>query len=109
MNEKACDCGSHNNGDYCYPSCTVVDGTIAAGGGGVEHPTITIASSTYELDDAIAHEAGHNWFYGILASNERSPVDGRGMNSFFEQRHLGERYPNRKSTGRARYPLSLAF
>ena len=97
-------------GDYRYPSCTAVDGTIAAGGG-MEYPMITIignASSTYELDDVIAHEVGHNWFYGMLASNERDhPWMDEGMNSFFEQRYLGERYPNRKSTDVQGIPLGI--
>ncbi|MEO5584244.1 MAG: M1 family metallopeptidase, partial [Flavobacteriales bacterium] len=89
-------------GDYRYPSCTSVDGTIAAGGG-MEYPMITIignASSKYELDDVIAHEVGHNWFYGMLASNERDhPWMDEGMNSFYEQRYLDERYPNVRSSG----------
>ena len=40
-------------------------------GGGMEYPTITVISpETNEkmLDFTIAHEIGHNWFYGILGS-----------------------------------------
>ncbi len=43
-------------------------------GGGMEYPTITVISPIDNeklLDYTIAHEIGHNWFYGILASNER--------------------------------------
>lgn len=60
-------------GEYPYGVCTAVDGTIAAGGG-MEYPTITVIGSTGNsmvLNQSIAHEVGHNWFYGILASNER--------------------------------------
>ncbi len=83
-------------GDYEYGSCTAVDGTLAAGGG-MEYPTITIIGdmgSPRELDEVIAHEVGHNWFYGMLASNERQhPWMDEGMNSFFEKRYMAERYP----------------
>ncbi|MEI9808582.1 MAG: hypothetical protein WDO16_12325 [Bacteroidota bacterium] len=44
-------------------------------GGGMEYPTITVLSpgkSSGGIDNTIAHEAGHNWFYGILASDERT-------------------------------------
>ena len=60
-------------GDYPYDACTALDGTISAGGG-MEYPMITIIgnmSSAESLDNVIAHEVGHNWFYGILGSNER--------------------------------------
>ena len=40
----------------------------------MEYPTITLISHPGNealLDHLINHETGHNWFYGILASNER--------------------------------------
>lgn len=84
-------------GDYPYAACTAVDGTISAGGG-MEYPMITIIGnmgSAESLDNVIAHEVGHNWFYGILASNERDhPWMDEGMNSFVEKRYMRERYPN---------------
>jgi hypothetical protein len=49
------------------------------------------------LDNVIAHEVGHNWFYGILGSNERDhPWMDEGMNSAVELRYMRERYPNGK-------------
>lgn len=84
-------------GEYPYEACTAVDGTISAGGG-MEYPMITIIGnmgSTESLDNVIAHEVGHNWFYGILASNERDhPWMDEGMNSFVELRYMRLRYPN---------------
>lgn len=85
------------NGDYPYPVCTAVDGTIAAGGG-MEYPTITIigkVGSAFLLEDVIVHEVGHNWFYGILGSNERAYgwMD-EGINSFNEQRYFYTKYGN---------------
>lgn len=86
-------------GDYPYDACTAVDGTISAGGG-MEYPMITIIGnmgSVESLDNVIAHEVGHNWFYGILASNERDhPWMDEGMNSFVEKRYMRLRYPGSK-------------
>ena len=83
-------------GDYPYDACTAVDGTISAGGG-MEYPMITIIGDmgdAQSLDNVIAHEVGHNWFYGILGSNERDHAwMDEGMNSFVELRYMRERYP----------------
>lgn len=84
-------------GDYPYDVCTAVDGALTAGGG-MEYPTITViagAGSASSLDLVIAHEVGHNWFYGILASNERDhPFMDEGFNSYYEARHMKKRYPH---------------
>ncbi|MEO8589034.1 MAG: M1 family metallopeptidase [Flavobacteriales bacterium] len=83
-------------GDYPYSACTAVDGTIAAGGG-MEYPMITVIGDTDDaigLDEVITHEVGHNWFYGILGSNERDHAwMDEGVNSFNEMRYMRERYP----------------
>lgn len=85
------------NGDYPYNQVTAVDGTISAGGG-MEYPNVTVignASSKEELEVVIVHEVGHNWFYGILGSNER--VHGwmdEGMNTLNEVRYIQTKYPN---------------
>jgi hypothetical protein len=83
-------------GDYPYDACTAIDGTISAGGG-MEYPMITIIGNMGDersLDNVIAHEVGHNWFYGILGSNERDhPWMDEGMNSFVELMYMRHRYP----------------
>jgi hypothetical protein len=87
------------NGDYPYNHVTAVDGTIMAGGG-MEYPNITVigdVSSAFELDLVITHEVGHNWFYGILGSNERDhPFLDEGINSLFETRYVRAKYPDKK-------------
>ncbi|MBK8226450.1 MAG: M1 family metallopeptidase [Flavobacteriales bacterium] len=87
---------SEHVGDYPYDACTAIDGTISAGGG-MEYPTITVIGNMPDkqgLDNVIAHEVGHNWFYGILGSNERDHAwMDEGMNSFLELRYMRERYP----------------
>ncbi|HQW42464.1 MAG TPA: M1 family metallopeptidase, partial [Flavobacteriales bacterium] len=84
-------------GEYPYDACTAVDGTISAGGG-MEYPMITIINSTSDaqsLDNVITHEVGHNWFYGILGSNERDHAwMDEGMNSFVELLYMRKYYPN---------------
>jgi hypothetical protein len=60
-------------GDYKYNSVTAVEGALKAGGG-MEYPMITViggVSSESELETVIVHEVGHNWFQGMLGSNER--------------------------------------
>jgi hypothetical protein len=88
---------SKMNGDYPYNHVTAVDGTISAGGG-MEYPNITIigeSSNALTLETTIMHEVGHNWFYGILGSNERDyPFMDEGLNSFYEMRYIREKYPN---------------
>ena len=85
------------NGDYPYKQVTAVDGTISAGGG-MEYPNITVignAASAEELEIVIVHEVGHNWFYGILGSNER--VHGwmdEGLNTMNEIRYVQTKYPD---------------
>jgi hypothetical protein len=84
-------------GDYPYPVCKALDGALSAGGG-MEYPTITIISPTRDtmlLDEVIAHEVGHNWFYGILGSNERDHAwMDEGTNSYYEKRYMRTKYPN---------------
>lgn len=84
-------------GEYPYQHATAVCGTLLAGGG-MEYPTITIISPTHnhkQLETVIVHELGHNWFYGILGTNERQhPWLDEGLNSYYEQRYLAEKYPN---------------
>lgn len=82
---------SQEVGDYPYETVAVVEGP-ASFGGGMEYPTITVISpvnNEEELESVIVHEVGHNWFYGILASNERAhPWLDEGVNSFYEQKYL---------------------
>ncbi len=85
------------NGDYPYNQITAVDGTISAGGG-MEYPNVTVIGNTpnaMQLEIVILHEVGHNWFYGILGSNERMHgwMD-EGLNTLNEIRYVQTKYPN---------------
>ncbi len=78
-------------GDYPYNQAAVAEGTISAGGG-MEYPNIAVigkAGSASALELIIIHEAGHNWFYGILGSNERKhPWMDEGINSYYEDKYM---------------------
>ncbi|MEM9846576.1 MAG: M1 family metallopeptidase [Bacteroidota bacterium] len=86
---------SEKVGEYPYPHATAVQSALSAGGG-MEYPMITViglSGTAKALDDVITHEVGHNWFYGILASNERTyPWMDEGMNSYYEFRYMQKYY-----------------
>lgn len=77
-------------GAYPYPQATVVQ-SPGGTGGGMEYPmltTIDTESTEQAVDHVIAHEVGHNWFYGILASNERiNAWMDEGINSFYDHKY----------------------
>jgi hypothetical protein len=71
-------------GEYPYNHATVVITPLKAGGG-MEYPTITNCGSIDKT--TIVHEVGHNWFYGILGSNERNyPWMDESINTYYENR-----------------------
>ncbi len=87
------------NGDYPYNYCTAIDGALSSGDG-MEYPMITVIGNVDKaktLDLVIAHEVGHNWFYGILGSNEREfGWMDEGINSFYENRYMRMMYSDGK-------------
>lgn len=90
-------------GTYRYPKASVVDGAMSAGGG-MEYPMITIISTPGQewsniLEMVVMHETGHDWFMGMLGSNERaSTFLDEGMNSFFEFEYMNHFYGPRNLT-----------
>lgn len=80
-------------GRYPYPTLTVVHPPGEAGeAGGMEYPSLITTGGDPRTPDfarsieaVTIHEFGHQYFYGILASNEhRSPFLDEGLNSFAE-------------------------
>jgi hypothetical protein len=80
---------SEQVGQYPYKTVKAVDGGLKAGGG-MEYPTITVIAthpSSDKISTVLAHEVAHNWFYGILANNERKHAWlDEGINSFYERK-----------------------
>ncbi len=95
MTKDAIHFRSHFIGEYPYNVVSVVE-TKTGFDGGMEYPTITNigpVGNAKTLDLIIEHEVGHNWFYGILASNERDhPWMDEGMNSYYDNRYEEWKY-----------------
>ncbi|MBK8144965.1 MAG: M1 family metallopeptidase [Bacteroidetes bacterium] len=74
-------------GEYPYQQASIVAGHLLAGGG-MEYPNVTVIGNVESksiLQTVIVHEVGHNWFYGLLGSNERAhPWMDEGINTFYE-------------------------
>lgn len=84
-------------GTYAYPVVQAVEGPKNNSSGGMEYPMITLITSPdakpESLDGVIAHEVGHNWFMGMLGSNERKHTwMDEGLNTYFQFRYEAEKY-----------------
>lgn len=81
-------------GPYPYNTVEAVEGALSAGGG-MEYPTVTVIAASNDsnfVKVAVVHEVGHNWFYGMLGSNERDyPWMDEGINSFYEHKFTIEK------------------
>lgn len=93
--KRAVEFYSQHVGDYPWPQATAVHSALSAGGG-MEYPMVTVignSGSDKSLDEVITHEVGHNWFYGLLATNERDhPWMDEGMNTYYEGRYMRTYY-----------------
>jgi hypothetical protein len=102
---------SNEIGNYPYNQITVCSGTLTAGGG-MEYPQVTVIgqpNSLVELETTIVHEIGHNWFQGIIASNERDePWLDEGINSYYEMEYFLQNYPKQNVTDFNAIGLPLA-
>ena len=85
-------------GEYPYTTLTLVDGF--GGANGMEYPTLITCGTAYMMPDWLrapelvtVHEFGHQYFYGLLASNEfeEAWLD-EGMNSYLEARIMDDAY-----------------
>jgi hypothetical protein len=86
-------------GDYPYNTFTAIQSALNSGSG-MEYPGLTViglAKDPYLLDEVLAHEICHNWFYSALGSNERRfPFMDESIASAYESRYMDERYPGKK-------------
>ena len=87
------------NGDYPYKSFTAIQSALTSGAG-MEYPGLTViglAKDPYLLDEVIAHENCHSWYYSAIGSNERRfPFMDESIVSAYESRYMDERYPGKK-------------
>jgi hypothetical protein len=87
-------------GIYPYRNFTIADAKIGLGGGGMEYPTfITVSLSNFPPDKVrlnamvIYHEIAHQWWYGMVASNEfeEAWLD-EGFATYSENRIMEKRF-----------------
>jgi len=93
---------SRRFGRYPYPMLTVVHPPEhAAPSGGMEYPTlITTGGPWYApllgvraLETVTVHELAHQWFYGLVASNEAAyPFLDEGLTSYAESLAMSQLY-----------------
>jgi hypothetical protein len=80
-------------GPYPYPEFSFIQG----GDGGMEYPMATLMMGRGDLRGMVGlavHEAMHNWFYGMIASNEsRYPWMDEGFTTFVENIIMQELFP----------------
>jgi len=93
-------------GKYPYPNLTIVDPPIyAMGSGGMEYPTFITAGCLWGAPNGIKltemvviHEFGHNYFMGLLATNEFEEAwMDEGFNSYYETRIMDHYYGRKTS------------
>ena len=83
-------------GAYPYGHITIVDPAFQSGAGGMEYPTLFTGGTRWfapehsdDPEDVVIHEAGHQFFYGIVGSNEFEDAwMDEGLNTFGEARAL---------------------
>jgi len=97
-------------GEYPYEQVSVVEGKQGFSGG-MEYPTITILDgieNEQSLKGLIVHEVGHNWFYSILANNERDhPWMDEGLNTYYDNRYTETENKNKPSENKSKWPTEI--
>ncbi len=96
-------------GPYRYPQITSAEAWMGAAA--MEYPMLTMNDPELAdwkldfLDATIGHETGHNWFYGMIANDERRyPWIDEGFTQDLETRYVRERFPRGTWPHRERFP-----
>ncbi len=87
-------------GPYPYDFVTVIDPAYGSGAGGMEYPTLFTAGTRLwnpfgggRPEGVTIHEAGHQFWYGVVANNEFDAAWlDEGLNSFSDARVYDEAY-----------------
>ena len=83
-------------GPYPYGYITIVDPAFQSGSGGMEYPTLFTAGTRWlaparipQPERVTIHEAGHQFWYGIVGTNEfENAWMDEGLNTFSEARTM---------------------
>ncbi|TET74732.1 MAG: M1 family peptidase [Candidatus Aminicenantes bacterium] len=97
---------SQNYGAYPYPTITLVDpAPKASGAGGMEYPTLFTSMTFWAMPKGLhlpemvtIHEFGHNYWYGMIGSNEfeEAWLD-EGFNTYSEIKAMEKYYGEDRS------------
>jgi hypothetical protein len=95
-------------GPYPYPNVTVVDPAWQSGSAGMEYPMLFTAGTRWlnpargvSPESVTLHEMGHQWVYGIVATNEFEDAwMDEGINQYAQARAQMEAFPDRTYTTR---------
>jgi len=87
-------------GIYPYPTLTIVDPRYGGGGaGGMEYPTFITAGMYWMLPEGIkypeevtVHELGHNYWYGLVGSNEFEEAWLDEGFTTYSEKHVMDKY-----------------
>jgi hypothetical protein len=102
-------------GSYPYRDLTVVHPPRkASNAGGMEYPTLITTGGDWHdgywsrsVENVTVHEFGHQWFYGLLASNEhRWPFLDEGLNSYAQSVAMREFFGTATASDRLEVALS---
>ena len=93
---------------YPYGHITIVDPAWHSETDGMEYPTLFTAGTSWlspaedtYLEDTIIHEAGHQWWYGVVGTNEFEDAwMDEGINQYANARAMAEEFPNGREVRR---------
>jgi hypothetical protein len=95
-------------GAYPYGHMTIVDPVWRSEAGGMEYPTLITAGTSWLmpredtfLEDGTIHETGHQWWYGVVATNEFEDAwMDEGINQYANARAMAEEFPDGRQVPR---------
>jgi len=95
-------------GPYPYGHLTIVDPPWDDDSAGMEYPTLFTAGTSWlaltsdpYLVDGVVHETGHQWWYGMVATNEFEDAwMDEGINQYANARVMAEEFPEGRIVAR---------
>jgi hypothetical protein len=95
-------------GAYPYGHLTIVDPAWRTDTDGMEYPTLFTAGTAWlaprediYLEDVVVHETGHQWWYGIVGTNEFEDAwMDEGVTQYANARVMAEAFPGGRDVPR---------
>ena len=85
-------------GPYVWPQFTYTE--AFCGGGAMEYNMLVMAEPDFKtslfrwMENTVAHELAHNWFYGMIGTDERAfPWMDEGFAQYSDHRYTDETFP----------------